>query len=171
VPTHVGEVRLGGPRPAVAHLSYDSNKPARAPDIMEKNEIVDKLNAILRSEVSGIVRYLHYSFMLFGPNRIPVTNFFRSQASEAMAHAITVGEKITALGGHPTLKVDPVPETNKHGVIDILNESLAFEEAALQLYQQLMNMATGDVALEEMARQLILAETTHIEEVRKMIKS
>ena len=138
---------------------------------MEKNEIVDKLNAILRSEVSGIVRYLHYSFMLFGPNRIPVTNFFRSQASEAMAHAITVGEKITALGGHPTLKVDPVPETNKHGVIDILNESLAFEEAALQLYQQLMNMATGDVALEEMARQLILAETTHIEEVRKMIKS
>lgn len=138
---------------------------------MEKNEIVEKLNAILRSEVSGIVRYLHYSFMLFGPNRIPVTNFFRAQASEAMAHAITVGEKITALGGHPTLKVDAVPETNKHGVIDILNESLAYEEAALQLYQQLMNMSAGDVALEEMARQLILAETTHIEEVRKMIKS
>ena len=109
--------------------------------------------------------------MLFGPNRIPVTTFFRSQASEAMTHAITVGEKITALGGHPTLKVDAVPETNKHGVIDILQESLAFEEAALQLYQHLMELAAEDVALEEMARQLILAETTDIEEVRKMIQS
>ena len=138
---------------------------------MEKKEIIDQLNAILRSEVSGIVRYLHYSFMLFGPNRIPVTTFFRSQASEAMTHAITVGEKITALGGHPTLKVDAVPETNKHGVIDILKESLAFEEAALALYQRLMELAAGDVALEEMARQLILAETTDIEEIRKMIQA
>ena len=138
--------------------------------IMEKKEIVDHLNAILRSEVSGVVRYLHYSFMVFGPNRIPVTTFLRAQATEAMTHAITVGEKITALGGHPTLKVDAVPETNKHGVIDILKESLAFEEEALRLYQRLMELAESDVALEEMARQLILAETTHIEEVRKMIQ-
>lgn len=136
----------------------------------KKKEILDKLNAILRSEVSGVVRYLHYSFMIFGPNRIPVTGFFRAQASEAMTHAITVGEKITALGGHPTLKVDPVPETNQHGVIDILKESLAYEEAALRLYQELMTLAEKDVALEEMARQLVLTETTHIEEVRKMIQ-
>ncbi len=134
-----------------------------------KKEVLEKMNAILRAEISGVVRYLHYSFMIFGPNRIPVTNFFRQQANEAMTHAITVGEKITALGGHPTLRVDPVPETNKHGIIDILKESLAYEEDALNLYKELMDLADGDVALEEMARQLVLTETTHIEEVRKMI--
>ena len=136
-----------------------------------KKEVLEKLHAILRAEISGVVRYLHYSFMIFGPNRIPVTKFFRDQANEAMAHAIVVGEKITALGGHPPLKVDPVPETNKHGVIDILKESLAYEEAALNLYKELMELAEGDVALEEMARQLVLTETIHIEEVGKMIKT
>ena len=137
------------------------------------DEIMNKLNAILRAEVSGVVRYLHYSFMIFGPNRIPVTGFFRDQATEAMSHAVIVGEKITAFGGHPTLNVDAVPETNKHNVIDILRESLDYEEAALKLYRELMDLAAakGDIALEEMARQLVLTETTHIEEVKKMIRS
>jgi bacterioferritin len=88
-----------------------------------------------------------------------------------MAHAIAIGEKITALGGHPSLKVKPVPETNKHNVMDILEESLEFERDGLRLYHELLGMVGEDVALEEMVRGLILEETTHIEEVEKMIRN
>ncbi|NBX75733.1 MAG: bacterioferritin [Proteobacteria bacterium] len=135
-----------------------------------KNQILAQLDKILEAELSGVVRYLHYSFMIFGPNRIPITGWFRNHANEGITHAVSIGEKITALGGHPSLKVKPVPESNKHTVMDILEESLEFEREGLRLYHELLGMVGNDVALEEMVRGLILDETTHIEEVEKMIR-
>ena len=90
----------------------------------KKDDIIKKLDEILESEVSGIVRYLHYSLMIKGPNRIPIVKFFRDQANEAFDHAAIIGEKITAFGGHPSLKVQPIKEGNKHDVMDILRESM-----------------------------------------------
>lgn len=133
--------------------------------------VLEHLDRILEAELSGVVRYLHYSFMVFGPNRIPITKWFRDHATEGMAHAVAIGEKITALGGHPTLKVKPVPESNQHNVIDILKESLEYERETLKLYYDLLEMTAGDVPLEEMVRGLILDETTHVEEVEKMIRT
>ena len=136
----------------------------------DKKDVIARLDKILEAELSGVVRYLHYSFMIFGPNRIPITKWFRDHASEGMSHATIVGEKITALGGHPVLKVKPVPETNKHNVLDMLAESLEFERENLQLYYDLLPIVEGDVPLEEMIRGLIAAETLHVEEVEKMIR-
>src|SRR5262245_31454781 len=126
---------------------------------MAKNsEVIKKLDEILESEVSGIVRYLHYSLMIKGPNRIPIVKFFREQATEAFAHAATIGEKITAFGGHPSLKVQSVKESNKHDVMDILRESLEHEKHAVKLYTDLLGLAGTDVALEELAREMIRLE-------------
>jgi len=132
-------------------------------------EILKKLDEILESEVSGIVRYLHYSLMIKGPNRIPIVKFFRDQATEAFDHAAIIGEKITAFGGHPSLKVEPIKEGNKHDVMDILRESLEHEKAAVKLYGDLLKLSGEDVALEELARQMIRLEVEHIEEVEKML--
>ena len=133
-------------------------------------EVLAQLDKILEAELSGVVRYLHYSFMIFGPNRIPITGWFRDHANEGITHAVAIGEKITALGGHPSVKVKPVPETNNHNVLEILKESLEFEREGLNLYHGLLKLAEGDVALEEMTRKLICEETSHIEEVEKMIR-
>jgi len=138
---------------------------------MDKQKVLTQLDRILEAELSGVVRYLHYSFMIFGPNRIPITGWFRDHANEGMVHAISIGEKITALGGHPSVKVKPVPETNNHNVLEILKESLAFEREGLALYHELLGLVTSDVALEEMVRTLIADETAHIEEVEKMIRN
>lgn len=138
---------------------------------MDNTKVLAQLDRILEAELSGVVRYLHYSFMIFGPNRIPITGWFRDHANEGMKHAISIGEKITALGGHPSVKVKPVPETNDHNVMEILKESLAFEKEGLALYHELLGFVGNNVALEEMVRGLILDETTHIEEVEKMIRN
>ncbi|MBI1862075.1 MAG: bacterioferritin [Deltaproteobacteria bacterium] len=134
------------------------------------NELIAALDRILEAELSGVVRYLHYSFMIFGSNRIPITKWFRDHATEGIQHAVTIGEKITALGGHPSVKVTAVPETNKHTVMEILEESLHFEEKTLADYHSVLKLVEGDVALEDTIRGLILEETTHIEEVKKMIR-
>lgn len=129
------------------------------------------LNKIFQSEMAGIVRYLHYSFMIMGHNRIPIQKWFRDQAAESTAHSIVIGEKITSLGGHPTLSIEKVEESNKHSVDQILKESLRFEERALALYVELAGIAaaTGDIALEELARGFVMDETDHIDEVKKML--
>jgi bacterioferritin len=135
----------------------------------DNKKIVEKLNKILETEISGVVRYLHYALMITGPNRIPIVKWFHEQANEAYQHASIIGEKITALGGHPSLKVGSVPETKTHQVLDILKESLQFEKAAIAMYREVLDMCDDNIALEELIREMIRKETEHIEEVVKML--
>ncbi|MGE3972931.1 MAG: bacterioferritin [Bdellovibrionales bacterium] len=135
-----------------------------------KEKVIQKLNEILEMEISGVVRYLHYSLMITGPNRIPIVKWFQDQATEGFGHASQIGEKITSLGGHPTLKVRPVPETNKHGTLEILKESLEFEKEAEKMYRELLPLTEDYVSLNEMIRALLCDEQNHIEEVEKMLK-
>jgi bacterioferritin len=135
----------------------------------QKSELIKRLNEILEIELSGVARYLHYSLMIRGSGRIPVTKFFKEQAMESFDHASTIGEKITALGGHPSIKVQPVKESNDHSTQSILRESLDAERTALDLYIKVLPLTEGDIALEELIRNFIMIETTHIEEVEKML--
>lgn len=135
----------------------------------ETNKIIQKLDQILEAEISGVVRYLHYSLMIKGPNRIPIVKFFRDQATEAFDHAAIIGEKITSLGGHPSLTVQPIKESNRHDVMDILKESLEHERHAAALYRELLDLCGDNIALEELCREMIRLEVEHIEEVEKMI--
>jgi bacterioferritin len=132
--------------------------------------IVGQLNKLLEMELSGIARYLHYSFMVFGANRIPITAWFRDQANEGIAHSVLVGEKITAYDAEPTVRVRPVPETRHQSLRGMLEESRGFERETLEEYHQLLDMAGADIAIEEFARKQIVAETEHLEEVDKMLR-
>jgi bacterioferritin len=129
-----------------------------------------QLNLLLEIELSGVARYLHYSFMIMGPTRIPITKWFRDQATEAMDHGVMLGEKISAYGGHPSVRIRQVPESDRHDIKTILLESLAFEREALEEYHKLLKLAVDNVALEELARKQIITETAHIEEVEKMLR-
>src|SRR5271157_2306711 len=105
-----------------------------------KNEAIECLYEIYRAEMAGVMRYLHYSFMIMGHNRIPIQKWFREQASESMDHATAIGEKITAMGGHPRIEPVQVEETNDHGVSSLLSESLNFELESLELYKKLVKL-------------------------------
>ena len=133
-------------------------------------KLIDHLNKDLERELAQIIRYLHHSFIVEGPSRGPLVGLFRQQAQESMTHAVKLGEKITALGGHPSIKVQPVPETNEHNVLEILKESLEFEKNTIKMYHALLEHVHGNVALEEMVRGLIADEVSHVEEVEKMCR-
>lgn len=139
---------------------------------MNKEKVLETLNQILEHELSGVVRYTHYSFMIFGHNRIPIISWLRSQATESLMHASTVGEHITSLGGHPSLKIASLLETQKHKINDILLESLQHEKAQMVLYRNLLELVQDEhISLEEYSREMIRDEQEHINEVEKMIKS
>ena len=138
---------------------------------IDKPKVVALLNKILETELAGVVRYTHYSLMVFGYNRIPIVSWLREQATESMAHATQAGECITALGEHPSLSIGPLLETHKHDVGDILREALDNERTGIQLYRDLLALVEGKaVWLEEYARQMVYAEETHAAEVDKMLR-
>ena len=137
----------------------------------EKQSAIEILNKIMELELSGVVRYTHYSLMVFGYNRIPIVSWLKGNADESLAHAYKAGEFVTMLGGHPSLKIGPLLETHKHDIGDILRESLEQERSTLETYYELLKLAEGKaVALEEYAREMILLEEMHLDEVNKMLR-
>ena len=138
---------------------------------MDKKAIIDKLSQIFTLELSGVIRYTHYSLMIVGYNRLPLIDFFKSQASESLSHANLAGEYLTGLGGHPPLEIDNIEETYNHNIKDILKETLEHEQAAIKIYYELLSLIDGkSVYLEEYARSMIGQEELHVLEVKKMLK-
>ncbi|TBR60411.1 bacterioferritin [Westiellopsis prolifica IICB1] len=138
---------------------------------LDQNKTIDLLNAIMEFELAGVVRYTHYSLMVTGPNRIPIVTFFKAQASESLLHAQQVGEILTGLDGHPTLKIAPIEESYKHSVKHILEESLSHEKKALDLYKNLLDtVSDASIYLEEFARNMIGQEEMHNLELKKMLR-
>jgi len=141
-------------------------------DVENRGELIAKLDEILQHELAGVVRYTHYSFMIFGHSRIPVVSWFRSAANETLVHATEAGEMITMYGGHPSLGIGELLETRKHDIEEILRESMDFELEGVDLYRELLALAEkgGSITIEEYARAKIAAEAMHISEIDKMLR-
>jgi bacterioferritin len=138
---------------------------------IDKNRIVGVLNRLLEAELAGVVRYTHYSFLVFGFGRIPIVSWLREQANESLLHAQQVGEWITTLGAYPSLVIGPLLDSHKYDVAAMLQESLEAEAGALELYRKLLALVEGRfIALEEFARQMVHAEELHAAEVDKMLR-
>jgi bacterioferritin len=132
---------------------------------------VKLLNQIMEAELAGVVRYTHYSLMVFGHNRIPIVSWLRNEANTCLAHANEAGELVTHFGDHPSLKIGALLETHMHGINDILIESLEAERAGLALYRELYELVKDrSVLLEDYARRMIAEEQLHVGEVNKMLR-
>jgi bacterioferritin len=137
-------------------------------DVKKTHEL---LRTIMEFELAGVVRYTHYSLMVTGPTRLPIVQFMKTQAQESLLHAQQAGELLTGLGGHPSLKIAAIKESYKHTVKAILEESVAHEEQALDIYKRLLDAVKDrSVYLEEFARTQIGQEELHSIELRKMLR-
>ena len=138
---------------------------------MDKSKVVAVLNRLLEAELAGVVRYTHYSFLVFGFGRIPIVSWLRGQADESLLHAQQIGEWIANLGEYPSLGIGPLLDSHQIDIGAMLRESLETESRALALYRELLDLVAGNsVALEEFARGMIMAEEMHAADVDKMLR-
>ena len=139
---------------------------------MSNDLAINALNKIMELELAGVVKYTQYSLMVYGYNRIPIVSWLKGNADESLAHAHKAGELVTLLGGHPSLKIGALLETEQHDIGDILRESLEHEKVALTAYYELLKVAEQihSVLLEEYAREMIVQEELHLDEVNKMLR-
>ena len=117
---------------------------------VDKKLVVKALNLALERELAGMVRYLHHSFIVLGPGRGPLVQLFRSLAQDSMTHATQLGEKIVALGGHPSVKIEEVDEPGEQTLLDMLNEDIAMEEQHIEMYEQNLKEFQKDIVLKLM---------------------
>ena len=134
-------------------------------------DVLDVLNDILKYELSGVIRYTHYALMIVGRDRLTLKKFFEEQANESLSHAQQAGDIMTGLGGHPSLEISIIDETNQHAAIELLKESAEHEKAAIVLYKKLLKLVEGkSIFIEEYAREMIKSEEIHSMELSKMLK-
>jgi len=139
--------------------------------IIDTDAVNPVLNEILKAELAGVVRYTHYSLVITGPNRLPLVEFMKAQAAESLLHAQQVGEILTGLGGHPEQGIAHIEESHDHTIEAILQESIAHERRALDLYRDLLSLTVDkSVYLEEFARGQIGQEELHVIEMNKLLR-
>src|SRR5262249_40960804 len=89
----------------IAIIQTRREKKGMAEKDFNKEQVIALINEILESELAGVVRYTHYSFMVFGHSRIPIVEWLRQQAATGLVHAHEAGEMVTHFGEHPSLKI------------------------------------------------------------------
>ncbi len=136
---------------------------------MASEELLKGLNEDFNREVYAMLSYLHKSLLVFGPTRHGVVEFFRKEVEESMQHAIRIGEKITALGGVPSIESQSLTGGPK-SILKLLEESREVEVAALEGYKARLKQAGDDIALRLMLEEQVAEEQEHIEEVDKYLR-
>ena len=134
------------------------------------DNVVEKLNRILQMELAAGIYYTHYSFMIYGHVRIPITSWLRDNATESLVHAQEAGQMIMRLHKRPALGIAALPATQHNTIDEILTESIAREEAGVELYRELLALVKDkSVVLEEYAMRLVSAEAVHLREMELML--
>ncbi len=134
---------------------------------MAREELIENLNNALSLELSGIIQYSQHSYLVTGIKREIYKGFFRAQADEANDHAQTLGDKIVALGGVPT--VEPAIIRQSVDLREMLKQDLELEREAMSVYMVAWSSCDEAVlATKFWLEERIADEQLHIEELEKL---
>ena len=134
---------------------------------MANAELIDSLNRVLSLELAGVIQYLQHSFLVTGPEREVFREFFRDLSEEAQEHAATVGDKIVALGGVPTVEPGEIRQSTDIG--EMLRQDLELERAAMEAYMAAWRACTdAELPTRFLLEERIASEQKHIEEFEKL---
>ena len=134
---------------------------------MANTELINNLNRALGLELAGVIQYLQHSFLVTGPEREVYRSFFRDQSEEARDHAETLGDKIVALGGVPTVEPGMIRQSTE--LREMLQQDLELEREALQAYiDAWQSCADAELATRFLLEERIAEEQRHVEELEKL---
>lgn len=134
---------------------------------MARTELVENLNNALSLELAGVIQYSQHSYLVTGVLREVYKKFFRDQSAEAQEHAESLGDKIVALGGIPT--VEPAIIRQSVDLEEMLKMDLQLERDAIAAYMAAW-ASCDDIDLPQKfwLEERISEEQQHIEELEKL---
>jgi bacterioferritin len=134
---------------------------------MAGQELIDNLNRALSLELAAVIQYMQHSFLVTGPEREVYRAFFRDQSEESHNHAKTLGDKVVALGGVPTVEPGMIRQSTE--LAEMLRQDLALEREAMEAYMAAWEACKDrDRPTRFMLEERISQEQIHIEELEKL---
>ncbi len=140
---------------------------------MKREESLKRLNELFAEEIEAGIRYLHLAGTLKGLDRLLVRDTMLENMNETLEHAQAIAMKIQQLGGTPQLDLKlSIPPERATGQ-EAIRTALAFEQAALDAYRELLDDIKGDddVVLEEFLRAQVAVESEHVAELYSLLES
>ena len=136
---------------------------------MDKQALMEALNADLANEYSAIIQYIQYSAKVRGPYRTELKAFFQAEIPDEQLHAQYLADKIAAMGGNPTTQPSRVRDAAD--ARDMLVAVRDAEEEAVRRYTQRAQQAEalGEIALKVQLENFIMDEQNHMQEVDQML--
>ena len=136
---------------------------------MDKTRLIEKLNEILKWEYAGLVQYTQFSFLVQDAWREVYYKFFRENGEEALKHAHLVGDKITSLGGVPSVERGAVKQSTD--LKEMLEYSLEVESLQAKLYTEALELCGDkDVGLRVVLENICAEEQEGVDHLEKLLK-
>lgn len=134
---------------------------------MARAELVENLNRALSMELAAVIQYSQHSYLITGPEREVFREWFRDQAEEAQDHAESLGDKIVALGGVPTVEPGTIRQSVE--LTEMLKQDLELEREALNVYMAAWaSCDDNDLPQKFWLEERISEEQVHVEELEKL---
>jgi len=134
---------------------------------MARAELIENLNHALGFELAAVIQYSQHSYLVTGTDREVFKGWFRDQAEEAQDHAESVGDKVVALGGIPT--VEPAMIRQSVETKEMLRQDLELEREAMAVYMAAWASCDDDDLPQKFwLEERISEEQQHIEELEKL---
>jgi bacterioferritin len=136
---------------------------------MEKQTLINALNGDLAGELQAIIMYVTYSAQVKGPHRPQLVQFMQGEIPDEQGHAQFLADKIVSLGGVPTTTPKPVPAAAD--ATQMLQNIRDAERQAIDDYTTRSEQAkeAGELGLAVQLESMVLDETGHYEEARKLL--
>ncbi|HKB16681.1 MAG TPA: ferritin-like domain-containing protein [Planctomycetota bacterium] len=137
---------------------------------MDKKKMVGLLNRALAMEQASAIRYRTQAATLTGPQAPVFSAKFRECAAESDGHAEKLRERITALGGVPTLDVEETEEPFPTDLGGMIEFDSGVEEKAVGLYQEILRAIPHDkeTLLHETVEHILTDEMEGLEEMTRL---
>jgi bacterioferritin len=133
-------------------------------------ELINGLNEDLAAEYQAVIMYRTYASLVTGPFRQELRGFFESEIPDELAHAAFLADKVVALGGTPVTSAPDVPMATDNR--QMLEHALQAEIDTIKRYTRRLEQAeaAGEIAIKIQLEDLIVDESNHRDDIRRMLK-
>jgi len=142
----------------------------RTIDRVTREELIELLNGDLSREYQAIITYIQYAASVTGPYRTELKNFFAAEVPDETMHAQYLADKISAMGGIPTVTPEAVPQETD--VKKMLENIVEAETTARNNYSTRSKQADelGEVGLANHLEDMADDESGHLDETEKILR-
>ncbi len=136
---------------------------------MDNKKIIDALNGMLSQEHACAIRYATHAAVISGPYAETVKARLKEISGDEVTHAEKLRDRITALGGEPTLQVKAGDLIPAFDLDRILKVNIGEELAAIKSYTEILKNIPADNAILFLTiQEIIRDEQEHLEELKNL---